>query len=163
MDGNHWNWEARVRLHQFIPMTGLSLTWALPPAHADKRVALVVGNNRYANLAANGQLHKAVNDARSIGGALKSIGFDVIPGENIDRRALVAKLEELIQRIAPGDTALFFFSGHGVALDGINYILPADVPDIAAGQETRLNREALDEPYVSPADGQIRFVALSLQ
>jgi formylglycine-generating enzyme required for sulfatase activity len=121
---------------------------ALAPAHAEKRVALVVGNDRYANLPANEQLQKAVNDAHAVGGALRQIGFDVIAGENLDRRALVARLDELTQRLAPGDTAFFFFSGHGVALDGINYILPADVPDIAGGQETRLRREALDEPSI---------------
>jgi formylglycine-generating enzyme required for sulfatase activity/uncharacterized caspase-like protein len=137
-----------VRFQQFIAITCLALTCALASAHAEKRVALVIGNDRYANLAANEQLQKAVNDARSVGNALKSIGFDVIPGENLDRRALVAKLDELTQRLAPGDTALFFFSGHGVALDGVNYILPADVPDIAVGQETRLRREALDEPSI---------------
>jgi hypothetical protein len=61
--------------------------------------------------------------------------FEVILGENLDRGALVGKLNEFVQRLTPGDTAFFFFSGHGVALDGVNYILPADVPDITAGQE----------------------------
>jgi uncharacterized caspase-like protein len=98
-------------------------------------VALVIGNNRYANLPAGEQLQKATNDARSVSGALQQVGFEVILGENLDRRALVGKLNAFVQRLAPGDTAFFFFSGHGVALDGVNYILPADVPDITAGQE----------------------------
>jgi uncharacterized caspase-like protein len=58
-------------------------------AHAEKRVALVIGNDRYANLPTHEQLQKAVNDARAVGEVLKSIGFEVIPGENLDRRALV--------------------------------------------------------------------------
>jgi uncharacterized caspase-like protein len=111
-------------------------------------VALVIGNDRYANLPANEQLQKAGNDARAVGGALRQIGFEVIPGENLGRRALVGKLNELVQRLAPGDVAFFFFSGHGLALDGVNYILPADVPDIAAGQETSLKVEALSEQYI---------------
>jgi formylglycine-generating enzyme required for sulfatase activity len=117
-------------------------------AHAEKRVALVIGNDRYVYLPEGEQLQKAVNDARSVGAVLKDIGFDVISGENLGRGALVGKLDELIQRLAPGDTAFFFFSGHGVALDGVNYILPADVPDVAAGQETRLKGEAIGEQYI---------------
>jgi uncharacterized caspase-like protein len=140
--------EAKVRFLQFFAVTSLALACAVAPAYAEKRVALVVGNNRYANLGANEQLQKAVNDARAMGGALRQLGFDVIPGENLDRRALTARLDELMQRLVPGDIAFFFFSGHGVAVDGINYILPADMPDLAGGQETRLKAEALAEPYI---------------
>jgi len=137
-----------VYVLQFIAVTWLALMPALVPAYAEKRVALVIGNDRYVNLPAHEQLQKAVNDARAVGAALKSIDFEVIPGENLDRRALVGKLNELIQRLGSGDTAFFFFSGHGVALDGINYILPADVPNVAAGQETSLKAEALGEQYI---------------
>jgi Caspase domain len=137
-----------VRFLQVIAVAGLAFAGAFSPVYAEKRVALVIGNDRYVNLPANNQLQKAVNDARAAGGSLRQLGFDVISGENLGRGALLAKLDELIQRLTPGDTAFFFFSGHGVALDGVNYILPADVPDVAAGQETRLKREALDEPYI---------------
>ena len=60
----------------------------LRPGHAEKRLALVIGNDRYANLPANEQLRKAVNDARAVGDALESIGFQVIRGENLGRPAL---------------------------------------------------------------------------
>jgi hypothetical protein len=69
------------------------------------------------------QLRNAVNDARTVGAALKDVGFDAIAGENLGRSALVDRFGDLLQRLGPGDTA-FFFSGHGVALDGVNYILP---------------------------------------
>jgi formylglycine-generating enzyme required for sulfatase activity len=137
-----------VRFHQIIAAAWLTLLCAAAAAHAEKRVALVIGNDRYPNLPAHQQLQKAVNDAQAVGSALTRIGFEVIAGENLDRRTLVRKLGELTQRLGPGDTAFFFFSGHGVALDGVNYILPADMPDIAAGQETGLKGEALSEPYI---------------
>jgi invasion protein IalB len=137
-----------VRVPQVIAVTGVMLLSLVVPGHADRHVALVIGNNRYASLPAGEQLQKAANDARSVGGALQRIGFEVILGENLDRRALVGKLNEFVQRLAPGDTAFFFFSGHGVALEGVNYILPADVPDLAAGQETSLKAEALSEQYI---------------
>jgi uncharacterized caspase-like protein len=94
------------------------------PSYAEKRVALVVGNDRYANLSADQQLRKAVNDARAVGDALTRLGFEVIRGENLGRQALVDKFEELTGRLAPGDTAFFFFAGHGVAIGGGNYLLP---------------------------------------
>jgi formylglycine-generating enzyme required for sulfatase activity len=134
-----------LRVLQFIAVTWLVLACAFDPAHAEKRVALVIGNDRYANLPAGEQLHSAVNDARAIGEALKDIGFDVIAGENLNRSALVDRFGDLLQRLVPGDTAFFFFSGHGVALDGVNYILPVDVPNVVSGQEARMKLAALGE------------------
>src|ERR1700686_2567982 len=104
------------------------------PGRADKRVALVIGNDRYANLPADEQLRKAVNDARAVGDALSGIGFQVIRGENLGRQALLAKFDEFTQKLEPGDTAFFFFAGHGVAVGGGNYIMPTDVPNVGPGQ-----------------------------
>jgi hypothetical protein len=114
-------------------------------AHAEKRVALVVGNDRYVNLPEHEQLQKAINDARAVGQALMQLGFEVLSGENLPRQELVDKLDSLSRRLAHGDTVFFFFSGHGVALKGVNYILPTDVPNVEADQETRLARAALSE------------------
>jgi formylglycine-generating enzyme required for sulfatase activity len=118
-------------------------------AHAEKRIALVIGNDRYANLSANEQLQKAVNDARAVGGALRQIGFDVISGENLGRQALLARLDEAAQRLTTGDTAFFFFSGHGVAVNGANYVLPADVPAIGSGQIASLTGAAIKEEDIT--------------
>jgi hypothetical protein len=114
-------------------------------AHANKRVALVVGNDHYVNLPAHEQLQKAVNDARAVGKTLRQLGFEVLVGENLPRHEFVDKLDVLSRRLSPGDTVFFFFSGHGVTVNGANYILPTDVPDIEADQERRLARTALSE------------------
>jgi formylglycine-generating enzyme required for sulfatase activity len=145
----------------------LFLAWAFVvtlfggPAHAERRVALVVGNDRYVNLPADQQLQKAANDARAVGDALAQIGFEVIRGENLDRRALVDRLDDLTQRLAAGDTAFFFFAGHGVAIGGSNYILPADVPNVEVGQDTRLARAALGETDIV-SDLQARGVRVAV-
>ena len=86
------------------------------PAAAEKRVALVIGNNAYPNLPAHQQLLKAVNDARVIGDTLARLGFEVIRGENLDRRGMIDRLDELMQKLSPGDTAFVFFAGHGVTV-----------------------------------------------
>ncbi len=138
-----------MRFIQILAFVMAALVCAFAPAYAEKRVALVIGNNSYANLPANEQLQKAVNDARAVGGALKAVGFDVIQGENLGRSALLGRFDTLMQRLEPGDIAFFFFAGHGVALDGANYILPADVPNVVAGQEARLKGEAIGESYIA--------------
>jgi formylglycine-generating enzyme required for sulfatase activity len=143
--------EAKVRIAQLISVASLALMWALTPAHAEKRVALVIGNDRYANLAANEQLQKAVNDARAVSGALRQIGFEVIPGENLGRQAMLARLDETAQRLSTGDTVFFFFAGHGVAVDGLNYILPADVPVVGTGQITSLTGASIREEDIAAA------------
>src|SRR5262245_46704763 len=91
------------------------------PAHA-KRVALVVGINKYDNLPRERQLIKAVNDARAIEGALKSVGFDVIKAEDVGRSAFNSAWQQLLNKVGPGDEVALFFSGHGVEIDGGNYL-----------------------------------------
>lgn len=138
-----------MRFPQFIAITWLALMCALAPADAEKRVALVIGNDRYGNLPAHEQLQKAVNDARAVGGALRQIGFEVISGENLGRQALLARLDEAAQRLTTGDTVFFFFSGHGVAVDGANYILPADVPAAGSGEIASLIGAAIKEEDIA--------------
>jgi hypothetical protein len=102
------------------------------PAHAGKRVALVIGNNTYENVP---QLQKAVNDASAISQELAKLGFDVVSAENVGRRAMSRALVELESKIGTGDTALIYFAGHGFAVDGTNYLLPVDVPAAGPGEE----------------------------
>jgi TPR repeat protein len=139
----------------------LGIVLATTCAHAEKRVALVVGNNSYTNLVPDQQLRRAVNDARAVGDALGKLGFEVLRGENLRRQALVDKLDELSRRLSPGDTALFFFAGHGVSIGGGNYILPTDVPDVQPGQETRLARASLGESDIV-SDLQARGVKVAV-
>ena len=149
------------RLLGFASALLVALGTAAVPAQAEKRVALVLGNDQYPNLPADQQLRKAVNDARAIGLTLGRLGFEVISGENLGRQAIVDKLDELTARLAPGDTAFFFFAGHGVTIAGGNYLLPSDVPNIGSGQETRLARAALGESDIV-ADLQGRGVRVAV-
>src|SRR5262245_54355551 len=145
-----------------LALAGLVMFAALAsPAMAEKRVALVIGNDRYPSLPAHQQLQKAANDARLIGDTLARLGFEVIRGENLDRRAISERLDQLTQKLAPGDTAFFFFAGHGVTVRGGNYILPTDVPNVESGQESLLARNAIGESDII-ADLQARGVAVAV-
>ena len=103
-----------------------------------KRVALVIGIDAYDSLP---DLQRAVNDARYLGGTLSSLGFSVVEGENLSRQAMNRKLAEIEKIIAPGDTAFFFFAGHGVAIGGENLLLAADMPSPSQGEEGLVREE----------------------
>jgi uncharacterized caspase-like protein len=102
------------------------------PAQAQKRVALLVGNNTYDSIP---KLQTAVNDARAVGTTLREIGFSVTVAENRSRRAMSEALLAFDKAVEPGDVALFFFAGHGFEIRGQNYLLPTDVPNVGEGQE----------------------------
>src|SRR5690348_4855255 len=102
------------------------------PAHAEKRVALVIGNNDYKNVP---KLQKAVNDARAMGDTLKQLGFAVMVAENLNRQQFSQTLLAFDSSVGPGDTAFFFYAGHGFEIAGQNYLLPTDVPAATEGQE----------------------------
>jgi hypothetical protein len=109
-----------------------SLLVAAAPAHAEKRVALVIGNNDYKNVP---KLQKAVNDARTMGETLKQLGFSVMVAENQNRQAFSETLLAFDKAVEPGDTAFFFYAGHGFEIAGQNFLLPTDVPAASEGQE----------------------------
>jgi uncharacterized caspase-like protein len=108
-------------------------------ARAEKRVALLVGNNAYQNVP---RLQTAVNDARAVGTALRGLGFTVILAENQSRRAMSEALLAFDKAIEPGDIALFFFAGHGFEIRGQNYLLPTDIPEVREGQEELIRDSA---------------------
>ena len=101
-------------------------------AQAEKRVALVIGNDNYQNVP---RLQKAANDAKTMGDTLKKLGFTVLVGENLTRRDMADKLITFDRMVDPGDVAFFFFAGHGFEVKGDNYLLPVDVPAATEGQE----------------------------
>lgn len=122
------------RLFRILAALGLaaSLSGVALPACAEKRVALVVGNNDYRNVP---KLLKAVNDARTMGDTLKQLGFSVMVAENQNRQQFSETLLAFDRAIEPGDTAFFFYAGHGFEIAGQNYLLPTDVPAATEGQE----------------------------
>ena len=115
-----------------ISAIAAALTVLAAPAHAEKRVALVIGNNDYRNVP---KLQKAVNDARTMGDTLKQLGFTVMVAENQTRQAFSQTLLAFDKAVENGDTAFFFYAGHGFEIAGQNFLLPTDVPAATEGQE----------------------------
>src|SRR5450755_278252 len=104
-------------------------------ACAENRLAFVVGNDAYRNV---NSLQKAVNDARAVDRGLRQLGFRVVLGENLSQRDYVEKFSAFEYSVQPGDIAFLFYSGHGVEIDGANYLIPVDAPKVAPEQQSLL-------------------------
>jgi uncharacterized caspase-like protein len=109
-------------------------------ARAEGRYALVVGINDYANVV---PLQKAVNDARAMKDALTTAGFDVQLVEGPDQIGFLEAIAAFTSKVGPGDEAVVYYAGHGVEIDGRNYLLPSDVPAAGAGQEIVLTNRSI--------------------
>jgi len=103
-------------------------------AKADKRVAFVVGNGAYKNVTA---LPNPPMDSKAIASLLRNMGFDVVEGSNLSRDSMSAKLLDFSKRTQGADVAIFFYAGHGIAVDGVNYLLPVDA-DIKSVADVKL-------------------------
>lgn len=92
---------------------------------AEKRIALVVGNARYPN----NPLANPENDARLVAGALRKLGFEVIEKLNLGSREFRKEVIEFANRTEGQEgIALLYYAGHGVQVDGKNYLIPVDIP-----------------------------------
>jgi hypothetical protein len=102
-----------------ILLVGLGLR----SAHAERRVALVIGNGAYQNA---GQLANPASDARGVADALRRIGFDVILGLDFDKAKMNEAAIEFHRSAREADVALFYYSGHAMQFAGTNYLVPTD-------------------------------------
>src|SRR5215471_15753185 len=122
-----------MRYHSIL----LSLVCMLFTAHsalADKRVAFVVGNGAYKNVA---QLPNPPIDAKAMAATLRNVGFEVIEGANLSRDQMTEKLFYFGRKAEGSDIAVFYYAGHGIAVGGTNYLLPVDA-DIKSEMDVKL-------------------------
>jgi hypothetical protein len=87
-----------------------------------RRLALVIGNRDYVHK----PLSNPVNDASDLANALKAVGFEAKLATNLNRVAFEQAARDFAYGVQPGDVALFYFSGHGMEVEGQNYLLPVD-------------------------------------
>ncbi len=103
-------------------------------AMADRRVAFVVGNGAYKNVA---QLPNPAIDAKAMAAVLRNVGFEVVEGTNLTRDSMTERLLEFGKKAQGADVAVFFYAGHGIAIGGTNYLLPIDA-DIKSEMDVKL-------------------------
>ena len=100
-----------------------AVLWTAPDAHAQKRVALVIGNSAYKHA---GELVNPKNDATDIAAALKKHGFEVVEGFDLDKVAFERKVRDFSAALKGAEAGLFFYAGHGLQVGGHNYLVPVD-------------------------------------
>jgi Caspase domain len=116
-------------------------------AAADKRVALVIGNSAYRNVT---KLPNPAKDAASIGDMLKKAGFDIVDArEDVSNAEMRHMIRDFSDKARDADVALVFYAGHGIEIDGINYLLPVD---------TRLERDVDVEDEAVSLDRIVRIL-----
>lgn len=93
------------------------------PTSAEKRIALIVGNSDYLN---GVNLKNPENDANLMEGTLKDLGFNVIKRINIGRDSMLTSIREFSRKLSSCNVALFYYAGHGIQVEGINYLIPTD-------------------------------------
>lgn len=95
----------------------------ISPAFAEKRVAFVLGNGKYAHAA---ELPNPKNDANDVAAALKRTGFEVILGIDLDENAMRESAIKFARAARDADVAMFYYAGHAIQFNGVNYLIPTD-------------------------------------
>jgi Caspase domain len=104
-------------------LAGALVVWPLPVS-AEKRLALVIGNNAYDDL---GRLNNPVNDAKLMTRSLRQLGFDVVEHADADEKVMKRAIQDLgrrIERVGRDTVSVFYYAGHGLQVNGINYLVP---------------------------------------
>lgn len=108
-----------------MPLLLVGLLLAPTAASAAERVALVIGNADYSEAAA--RLRNPVSDATAVAAALRRLGFEVIEGKDLDEDTFYDRIGAFEDAARAADMALFFYAGHGLQVDGRNYLAPVDL------------------------------------
>ena len=107
-----------------VVLTAWLILLAGQPAFAEKRVALVIGNSAYRNVA---KLSNPANDAAAVAAMFKSAGFDTVESKlNLTVSELRKTLRDFGNKSRDADVAVIYYAGHGIELDGTNYLIPVD-------------------------------------
>lgn len=119
-------WTAALTVAAFLVSGGAAL--------ADKRVAFVVGNAAYKNVP---PLPNPAIDAKTMAQTLRNVGFEVVEGTNLSRDRMTEKLLDFGRKAEGADVAVFYYAGHGIAVNGTNYLLPVDA-DLKSEADVKL-------------------------
>lgn len=104
-------------------LTAFLIVWASPSNADSERVALVIGNAAYANTSA---LRNPRNDAQDVAAALEKLGYSVISGFDLSHAEMGRTIRRFAAALDGAGIGVFFYAGHGIQIDGVNYLVPTD-------------------------------------
>ena len=118
------SWEASMRRLITLLTVVIAICCASQSALAEKRVAFVVGNSSYKNAT---PLPNPVNDAAAIAQLFRKASFDVVESRrDLTNYEMRRALRDFTEKAADADVAVIYYAGHGIEVDGINYLVPVD-------------------------------------
>ena len=144
-----------AKLGVVLLLTGVVVASA-PASLAADRVALVVGNSAYAAI---GALPNPGNDAADVAAALGRLGFDVTTVQDADRVGMSEALRVFTRQSAGADVSLVFYAGHGLEMDGVNYLVPVDA-QLERDTDVRFEAVELDDVLAATTGAGLRIVIL---
>jgi hypothetical protein len=106
-------------------------------AATERRLALVIGNSNYTS----SPLKNPANDARDMADTLKNLGFHVILKTNASKREMGKAIDDFGKQMKGKDVGLFYYAGHGLQVNGVNYLIPVGTK---INEETDVEYEAID-------------------
>lgn len=124
----------------------------------DKRIALIIGNSNYNG---DNKLANPVNDATDMANKLEKLGFHVVKALDQTKKGMETTIAEFGQKAASYDVALFYYAGHGVRYDGVNYLVPidAELPDETSIKYNCTNANMVLD-YMEKANCKMKIVIL---
>lgn len=124
-----------------------------------KRLAMVIGNSDYTSL---GSLANPVNDARAMTNTLKDLDFDVMEYENLNKKRMKRAIRDFGRKLKDYDVGLFFFAGHGMQVEGYNYLIPTDAPNLNNEDDVQDECVSVGKVFgqMEPADNKANIVIL---
>ena len=128
-------WTAALTVLALVVLAPVA--WAQGDTKPERRLALIIGNGAYPS----SPLRNPTNDARALAAALKGLGFEVTVHENLGQRQMRRAILDFGTRLREGGVGLFYFAGHGLQVNGRNYLVPVDA---AIASEAEVEVEAVD-------------------
>jgi uncharacterized caspase-like protein len=131
-----------MRCASIVAWISVLLMLGTTPSHADKRVALVIGNAAYRYMP---HLANPANDAQDVGRSLRALGFETIVATDVDRAGMNDALDRFSRTVESADIAIVYYSGHGMQHLGSNYLLPTEARLEGAGDVNRFRLMPVDD------------------
>jgi uncharacterized caspase-like protein len=112
-----------MRRQALAALVAVILAISVAPSFAESRVALVIGNGAYQHAP---RLTNPANDAADVMAALKRSGFETIFATDLDKAAMDEVTIRFARAARAADVAVFYYSGHAMQYNGVNYLMPID-------------------------------------
>ena len=149
-------WRKRPAKLGVVLLLTVVLAVSASAALAADRVALVVGNSSYAHI---GRLPNPPNDAADMTAALRRLGFEVTTELDTGLTELNQVLRAFTRRSAGADVSLVFYAGHGLEMNGVNYLVPVDAR-LERDTDVRFETVTLDDVLAVTSGAALRVVIL---